>query len=48
MSPRPLTGLFLGAGASFDAGMRFVWDSTDQLKSLLKPDEANRHIRRTG
>ncbi len=38
MALRPLTGLFLGAGASFDAGMPLVWELTEQLRSLLNPE----------
>src|SRR5580698_9513446 len=38
MGLAPLTGLFLGAGASFEAGMPLVWELTEQLRSLLNPD----------
>jgi hypothetical protein len=32
------TGLFLGAGASFEAGMPLVWDLTAEIKAFLTPD----------
>jgi hypothetical protein len=38
MGLAPLTGLFLGAGASFEAGMPIVWELTEQLRNLLNPD----------
>lgn len=34
-----LTGLFLGAGASFELGMPLVWDLTAELKGPLTPDK---------
>ena len=34
-----LTGLFLGAGASYEAGMPLVWDVTATLKRWLTPDK---------
>jgi hypothetical protein len=34
---RHLTGLFLGAGASYEAGMPLVWDLTAELKNWLTP-----------
>ena len=34
-----LTGLLLGAGASYDLGMPLVWELTDELKSWLTPDK---------
>jgi hypothetical protein len=33
------TGLFLGAGASFEAGMPLVWDLTAEIKAWLTPDK---------
>jgi hypothetical protein len=33
------TGLFLGAGASFEAGMPLVWDLTAQIKAWLMPEK---------
>lgn len=36
---RQLTGLFLGAGASYDAGMPLVWELTRELKNWLTPDK---------
>ena len=38
MALLPLTGLFLGAGASFEAGMPLVWELTEQLRNLLNPE----------
>jgi hypothetical protein len=35
----PLTGLFLGAGASVEVGMPLVWELTDELKRWLTPDK---------
>ena len=32
-------GLFLGAGASYEAGMPLVWDLTAELKEWLTPDK---------
>jgi len=34
-----LTGLFLGAGASYDVGMPLVWDLTTELKAWLTIDK---------
>jgi hypothetical protein len=34
------TGLFLGAGASFEAGMPLVWDLTAQIKAWLTPENS--------
>lgn len=34
-----LTGLFLGAGASYEAGMPLVWDLTASLKKWLTPEK---------
>ncbi|MBN3965834.1 hypothetical protein IMW75_11145 [Pseudomonas gregormendelii] len=36
---RNLTGLFLGAGASYDAEMPLVWELTAELKSWLTPEK---------
>ncbi|MGE8051733.1 hypothetical protein ACQKPT_26020 [Pseudomonas monteilii] len=36
---RHLTGLFLGAGASFDVGMPLVWDLTQKIKNWLTPEK---------
>ena len=33
------TGLFLGAGASFEAGMPLVWDLTAEIKAWLTPEK---------
>ena len=38
-TPRNLTGLFLGAGASYEVGMPLVWDLTAELKEWLTPDK---------
>ena len=48
MTLKPLTGLFLGAGASYEAGMPLVWDLTTQIKNLLTPDRIREfnHARR--
>jgi len=35
----PLTGLFLGAGASYELGMPLVWGFTNELKTWLTPDK---------
>ena len=35
--PRRLTGLFLGAGASYEVGMPLVWELTGELNNLLTP-----------
>lgn len=37
-----LTGLFLGAGASFDVGMPLVWDLTKKTKNWLTPEKLRR------
>jgi hypothetical protein len=45
------TGLFLGAGASFEAGMPLVWDLTAEIKAWLTPEklrELNRGWRTQG
>jgi hypothetical protein len=34
---KQLTGLFLGAGASYEAGLPLVWELTDELKKWLTP-----------
>ncbi|MGN8108115.1 hypothetical protein ACTJLB_09005 [Paraburkholderia sp. 22098] len=34
-----LTGLFLGAGASYEAGMPLVWELTRELKAWLTPEK---------
>lgn len=34
-----LTGLFLGAGASYDAGLPIVWELTNEIKSWLTPEK---------
>jgi hypothetical protein len=33
------TGLFLGAGASFESGMPLVWDLTAEIRAWLTPDK---------
>ncbi|MBB5427459.1 hypothetical protein HDG40_005638 [Paraburkholderia sp. JPY158] len=46
-----LTGLFLGAGASYEAGMPLVWELTRELKAWLTPEklrELNRGWRQQG
>ena len=46
-----LTGLLLGAGASYDLGMPLLWELTHELKSWLTPEKVrtlNRHWRRGG
>lgn len=35
----PLTGLFLGAGASYELGMPLVWGLTKEIKDWLTPDQ---------
>ena len=48
---RTLTGLLLGAGASYDLGMPLLWELTHELKSWLTPKKLrnlNRHWRRGG
>jgi len=37
--PLPLTGLLLGAGASYEVGMPLVWDITNELKQGLTADK---------
>ena len=39
VAPPKLTGLFLGAGASYEAGMPLVWDLTSELKKWLTPEK---------
>lgn len=34
---KPLTGLFLGAGASCEAGMPLAWELTGEIKNWLTP-----------
>lgn len=34
-----LTGLFLGAGASYEVGMPLVWELTSEIKAWLTPDK---------
>ena len=36
---KSLTGLFLGAGASYEAGMPLVWDLTAEIKDWLTADK---------
>src|ERR1700744_4321008 len=36
---KPLTGLFLGAGFSYEAGLPLVWDLTAELRNWLTPDK---------
>ncbi len=36
---KPITGLFLGAGASYEAGMPLVWELTSELKTWLTPEK---------
>ncbi|KJC36798.1 hypothetical protein UB31_35690 [Bradyrhizobium sp. LTSP849] len=36
---KQLTGLFLGAGASYEAGLPLVWELTKELKEWLTPDK---------
>src|SRR5215469_10394783 len=46
-----LTGLLLGAGASYEAGMPLVWELTSEIKDWLTPDklrELNRGWRNRG
>ena len=38
-TPRNLTGLFLGAGASYEAGMPLAWELSAKLKQWLTPDK---------
>jgi hypothetical protein len=37
-----LTGLFLGAGASYELGMPLVWELTDELRTVLIPEKLRR------
>jgi hypothetical protein len=39
MTLKPLTGLFLGAGASYEAGMPLVWELTAEIKNWLNADK---------
>jgi hypothetical protein len=39
MPLKPLTGLFLGAGASCEAGMPLVWDLTAEIKNWLTAEK---------
>jgi hypothetical protein len=39
MTLKPLTGLFLGAGASFEARMQLVWDLTGEIKNWLTAEK---------
>jgi hypothetical protein len=39
MMPAPLTGLFLGAGASYEAGMPLVWELTTEIRDWLTPQK---------
>lgn len=39
MMDHSLTGIFLGAGASYDVGMPLVWDLTAELKAWLTIDK---------
>jgi hypothetical protein len=34
-----LTGLFLGAGASYEVAMPLVWELTNEIKAWLTPDK---------
>ena len=46
-----LTGLLLGAGASYDLGMPLLWELTEELKRWLTPEKLrslNRHWRAGG
>lgn len=36
---KPITGLFLGAGASYEAGMPLVWELTSEIKNWLTPEK---------
>jgi hypothetical protein len=38
-SPKKLTGLFIGAGASYEVGMPLVWELTAELKNWLTPSK---------
>jgi hypothetical protein len=39
MTLKPLTGLFLGAGASYEAGMPLVWELTSEITNWLTADK---------
>ncbi len=39
MALKPLTGLFLGAGASYEAGMPLVWELTSEITNWLTADK---------
>jgi hypothetical protein len=39
MALKPLTGLFLGAGASYETGMPLVWELTAEIKGWLNADK---------
>lgn len=46
-----LTGLFLGAGASYEVGMRLVWELTEELFRWITPQklrDLNQHWRAHG
>ena len=48
---KELTGLFLGAGASFEAGLPIVWELTSEIRGWLTPEkfrELNAGWRRQG
>ncbi|MEG7798797.1 hypothetical protein U2116_14895, partial [Listeria monocytogenes] len=34
---KPITGLFLGAGASYEVGMPLVWELTKEITDWLTP-----------
>jgi len=36
---KPITGLFLGAGASYEVGMPLVWELTTEFKNWLTPEK---------
>ena len=38
-SNNPLTGLLLGAGASYEIGIPLVWDLTSELRKFLTPEK---------
>lgn len=43
---KQLTGLFLGAGASYEAGLPLVWELTNELKEWLTPEKLREFNRR--
>ena len=46
-----LTGIFLGAGASFELGMPLAWDLTNEIQNWLSPEklkQLNESLRRQG